>query len=123
MLDHGRSESGEGKAGFIFSLALLGIIIWGAVVLVPIKIQSYEFYDEMKEEARFGAIYRKRVDIVHDRLIKKAKQLGIPLDPRDLKIEQDGNLFVITAEYAVPVDFTIYKTTWTYTPRATAPMF
>ena len=117
------SEKGEGKAGFLISLVILIAGIYVAWVLIPIKVKTYEFKDAMRDQARYGAVHTKRHDTVHERLMKKAKRLGIPLKPEDLQITRDGGTFVITARYSVPVDLTVYKTKWEYNERETAPIF
>jgi len=118
-----RGEQGEGKAGFLICLVILIAGIYVAWVLIPIKVKTYEFKDAMRDQARYGAVHTKRIEIVHERLMKKARRLGIPLKAEDLKIERDGGTFVITAQYAVPVDLTLYKTKWEYKERETAPIF
>jgi hypothetical protein len=123
------SEKGEGKVGFLISLAILIAGIYVGYVLIPIKVKTYEFKDAMRDQARYGAVHTKRIDIVHERLMKKAKRLGIPLKPENLEIERDGGTlkdggtFVITANYSVPIDLTVYKTKWEYRERETAPIF
>ena len=116
------SERGQGRVGLILALLVLATGIYTGYVLIPIKVKTYEFYDRMRQEARFGAI-KKRDEIVHERLMKKARQLGIPLDPKDLKIVRDGGNFIITARYTVPVDLTLYKTEWEFNERTMAPIF
>ncbi len=116
------SERGEGRIGVIISLALLLAACYVAYVLIPIKVRTYEFQDAMRDEARFGAV-RKKDDIVHDRLMKKAKQLGIPLEGKNLLVGRDGGMYVITATYTIPIDLTLYQDKWTYNQRATAPIF
>ena len=117
-----RSERGEGKIGLIIALAILVTGIWTGYVLIPIKVKTYEFYDTMRQEARFGAVNRKD-DVVHDRLMKKAKQLGIPLEAKNLEVRRDGGTYIITADYDIPVDLGYYKTDWKFRERATAPIF
>jgi hypothetical protein len=116
-------EKGEGKAGFLISLVILIAGIYVAWVLIPIKVATYEFKDAMRDQARYGAVHTKRITVVHERLMKKARRLGIPLKAENLKIERDGGTFVITARYDVPVDLTLYKTKWEYNERETAPIF
>ena len=117
------SEKGEGKAGFLISLVILIAGIYVAYVLIPVKIKTYEFKDAMRDQARFGAVHTKRHDIVHERLMKKARRLGIPLKPENLQVEREGGTFIITARYSVPIDLTVYKTKWEYNERETAPIF
>ena len=118
---HG-SERGEGRLGLFIALVILVAGIWTGYVLIPIKVKTYEFYDNMREEARFGAV-RTKDKVVHDRLMKKAKQLGIPLSPDDLAVARDGGMYVITANYTIPIDLLFYKTDWVYDEKATAPIF
>ena len=79
--------------------------------------------DDARTHYYLGVAYNKKDDIVHSRLMRKANQLGLPLKPRNLKVFRDGGLYVITAEYTVPVDFSVWETEWTYTQREAAPIF
>lgn len=116
------NNRGEGRIGLLISLALLLAGVYSAYVLIPIKVRTYEFYDAMREEARFGAV-RRRDQIVHDRLMKKARQLKIPLKGENLEITRDGGQYIVVAHYTIPVDLAVYKTEWVYHERATAPLF
>ena len=116
------NQSGKGWFGVIFSLAILGAASYSAWVLIPIKINTYEFLDRMREEARFGAV-NKKDSIVHDRLMQKAKQLELPLKPENLHVEREGGTYVITARYSIPVDLKVYQTMWDFDQKATAPIF
>ena len=71
------NQKGGGKLGLLLALVILFAGAYAAYVMVPIRIKTYEFLDEMRQEARFGAVNRKD-DIVHQRLMKKAKRIGIP---------------------------------------------
>ncbi|MFQ5670584.1 MAG: hypothetical protein ACE5HD_08730 [Acidobacteriota bacterium] len=122
MRDQKAGQRGEGRVGVLLSLAVLLAAIYSAYVLIPIRIRAYEFLDAMRTEARYGAV-NKKDDVVHQRLFKKAKQLGIPLEANKLVIKRDGGLYIITASYSIPVDLTLYRTDWQYNQRATAPIF
>jgi hypothetical protein len=116
------NERGEGRIGLLLSRVVLAAACYSAYVLIPIKVKTYEFQDAMRDEARFGAV-RKKDDIVHERLMKKARQLGIPLEKKNLMVGRDGGMYVITASYTIPIDLTLYKDNWTYNQKATAPIF
>ena len=116
------NEKGEGRIGVLLAIILVISAAYAAYVLVPIRIKAYEFLDTMRQEARFGAV-NKKDNVVHTRLMRKAKQIGIPLKPSHLKVAREGGTYVITAEYKIPVDLMVYKTDWVYEQRATAPIF
>jgi hypothetical protein len=116
------NSRGEGKIGLLISLALLLSAAYAAYVLIPIKVRTYEFYDSMVSEARFGAV-RNRDEKVHARLMKKARQLQIPLTGENLEIKRDGGQYIVIAHYTIPVDLAVYKTEWVYHEKATAPIF
>ena len=116
------NSRGEGRIGLLISLALLLAGVYTAYVLIPIKVKTYEFYDAMRSEARFGAV-RKRDNVVHDRLMKKARQLQIPLKAENLEIKRDGGQYIVIAHYTIPVDLAVYKTDWVYHEKAQAPLF
>ena len=116
------NSRGEGKVGLLISLVLLASGAYTAYVLIPIKVRTYEFYDSMRTEARFGAV-RRRDQIVHDRLMKKARQLQIPLKAENLEIKRDGGQYIVIAHYTIPIDLAVYQTEWVYHEKATAPIF
>jgi hypothetical protein len=116
------NSRGEGRIGLLISLALLLAGAYTAYVLIPIKVKTYEFYDAMRSEARFGAV-RKRDNVVHDRLMKKARLLQIPLKAENLEITRDGGQYIVVAHYTIPVDLAVYKTDWVYHEKAVAPLF
>jgi hypothetical protein len=117
-----RSESGEGRIGFVVTLALVAAGAFAAVRVVPVRVDAYNFRDTLREEARFAAIHRDDEE-VQKRILEKAESLALPLDPKDLSIKRTQDEVIIRASYDQVVDLKL--TTYTYRFRAEerAPLF
>ncbi len=73
----------------MFILLLLFIIIHVGVKVVPMYINAESMKDEMSGKARFAQTMKDE-EIMHD-LVKKAKEIGLPLGPDDFKLMRDEN--------------------------------
>ena len=47
-----RRQAGNGRLGFIITLALFASGIFAAVKVVPVRIDAYQFREVLREEAR-----------------------------------------------------------------------
>ena len=86
--------------------ALLGVLV-GAVVVyalwtaVPIYLAKFQFEDELAGIAKFSADHTE--DQIHDEVMKKAQELGVPLQPENVHITKDSGRVVINTNYKVVV--------------------
>lgn len=109
---HKASERGEGNLGCILWALLLVVAIVVAWKMVPVKVASATLYDFMDEQAKFAA--NKPPTQIRKDIIKKAKELNLPLDPKKVKVERTGNRdrISMSVEYTVPVEFPGYTYEW-----------
>ena len=117
-----RSERGEGNLGCILwlvALVLVGLIAWKAV---PVKIQSSQLYDFMDEMAKFQAA-RTPPDTLEKMIMDRAKQLDIPLEKKDIRVERDGDRIYMEVEYTVPVDILGMTYRWHFHQKLDRPIF
>jgi hypothetical protein len=106
-----RRQAGEGRIGFLIALALFGVGIFLAVKVIPVRVAAYQFRDVLREEARHGAV-RLDEKTVSRRILERAAELEVPLDPKNLRVRKTLNEIVVEASYEQPVDFKV--TTWRY---------
>ena len=119
----GRSgERGEGRVGLLFAAAILAAGIFLGVKIIPVRIAAYEFQDYVVEECRFAAV-RRSDDVVKGRILKKAKELGIPLKQKDLSLRRVGGEMVIKASYQKPIDLKVYTFVYKFDIHERAPLF
>src|SRR5258706_14536218 len=102
------SERGDGRIGFIISLALLGTGIFVGVKIIPVRVNAYEFRDFIQEECRFAAT-RNHDQEIYNRIFDKAKELRLPLDKKNLVLERTNREMIITAKYEETIDLKVTK--------------
>ena len=89
MLSVLSEDSGMISFKVIFVLLLLFIVIHVGIKVTPMYIDSEEMKDEMVTKARFAQTVND--EEIRFGLVKKAKELGIPLGPEDFKLLRDEN--------------------------------
>lgn len=107
-----RSQSGEGKLGCVLwtLLVLVGALIaWKAI---PVKIASSQLYDFMVEQAKWSANADPLV--IEKRLVSKASELNLPVDPKKVKVERIGDHIRMRVTYTVPLEFPGYTYNWNF---------
>lgn len=117
----GRGQAGEGKLGCILwsVLLLVGVMIaWKAI---PVKIASSELYDFMVEQAKWAG--NTPADVMERRIVGKADELGLPVDPKNVKVEKPGDKVRMRATFMVPVEFPGYTYEWSFDLQVERPIF
>jgi hypothetical protein len=117
-----RSERGEGNLGCILWLLALGLVTLIAWRAVPVKIQSSELYDYMDELGKFHAA-RTPPDDLKKLIVDRARQLSIPLDKNDVRVERDGDRIFMEVDYTVPVDIIGFTYQWHFHQKLDRPIF
>jgi len=115
-------QRGEGRIGLIVALALLGSGIFLGVKLIPVRINAYEFRDFIQEECRFAAT-RTHDEEIYKRIFEKAKELSIPLDKKNLRMERTGREMIISAKYQQTVDLKVTTYVFRFDHEERAPLF
>jgi hypothetical protein len=115
-------EHGGARIGLLLAIAFVAVGVFLGVKLIPVRVAAYEFSDFVEEECRFAAV-RKSDEQVRKRILEKAEDLEIPLDPKRLTMERRGGEMIITASYEQPIDLAV--TTWVFKYRVAerAPLF
>ncbi len=118
-----RAARGAVNFGCIVWLAILALIGYGLYKIVPVKIATSTFYDAMQEQASFGSI--KSVQQIEYDLLRKAKDLDIPVTKENLIIKRTHEAITIEAHYEIEIDFFngAYKYVWKFDPVVSRPTF
>ena len=81
---------------------------------IPPYFANYQFEDSLKNEAMAATYTSRTEDDIKTVVLKKAKDLEIPLDDKQVKVVRTGTLgtgsLTITADYTVPVSVPGYAT-------------
>lgn len=105
-------ERGEGNFGCILWLVVLIAAVVFAWEAVPVKIASAELYDYMVEQAKFA--HNQKPAEIKKRILFRAKELDLPLDAKNLKVEKLGDRIRMEASYVVPVEYPFYTWNWAF---------
>ncbi len=112
---------GEGRIGCVFWILVFAIVAMVAWKVVPVKIDSAQFYDYMEEQAKFGL--QARTEGIKRQILQKAKDLDLPVKPENLKVERAGNEIRIHCKYEVPIEFPGYTYVWKFDEQINRPLF
>jgi hypothetical protein len=102
------SERGEGKLKAVVITAIILLIIYCAVKIVPAYVSDYQLSDKMQEQARFAVVNRYNEDQIRDNIFKMAQDLDLPVKREAIKVLSTNSVVKISVEYTVPVDLPFY---------------
>jgi hypothetical protein len=118
-----RGERGKGSVGCVIWLAIVVLVGYALVKIVPVKIAASHFEDFMTEEAGFGSI--KSTQQIQKEILAKAKELDIPVTKDNLSVTRSREMLTVEAHYQMEIDFFggAYKYVWKFDPVIQRPTF
>lgn len=117
-----RNERGEGRFGTMIGLLVLALTIYLGFKVIPVMVRGYEFRDFLEEQARFAAL-RRDDDDVREAVIRKARELELPVQGKDIQLRRTSNRFDISVRYTVPIETPVYTYDWVFDEKEGAPLF
>lgn len=115
------AQAGESRVGCFLWLLLLLLFVMIAWKVVPIRIKSSELSSYMEEQAKFA--YRAPPETLKKRIIAKARELELPVDPKKVVVERRGPRIVLKCSYTVPLEFPFYTYHWKFDHVVDRPVF
>ncbi len=116
-----RSELGEGKGGCIFGLICFVVSVFIAWKMIPVKVKAAELRQEVVDQAKSAG--NRGPDKIKLAIMTKAKELQLPLQEKDLKIDRGNDRIIIKATYYVPIEFPGFTYNWKFEHNADNPIF
>jgi cell division protein FtsL len=113
-----RSQKGAGNLKAIVWTMILVACIYGAVIVLPVLINEYQFQDSLQEIARFASVNRKSNDQIRQTVLDEAVKEDLPVQAEDIKVEGAGGNVHISVDYSVTVDLKVYQWTLNFHPAA-----
>ena|SRR6266403_16306 len=117
-LAYRRSERGAGKLKSIVFIAILLLIIYSAVKIVPAYVTDYQLSDKMQEQARFAVVNRYTEEQIRDNIFKVVQDLEVPAKREAIKVSANNAVVKISLEYTVPVDLFFYHLDLHFAPSS-----
>ena len=114
------TERGGSKLNLIFTLVIMGAIVFSAAKLVPVYFANYQFQDAINSESRFAltGYPKKSIDDIRDDVWNKAQELSIPVRKEDIQVNVTNGSVDISLDYSVPIDLAVYQLTLQFHPHA-----
>lgn len=122
MVAVAQGRAGASRVGCVLSLALFAAGIYVAVNVGEVWLRYYQLLDEMRVQVRVAQNLPDAT--IRDRLLRRVEQLGLPDEARRFSIRRTSRPreIVITTEYRETVTLPFFEHTFTFRPRASAPL-
>jgi hypothetical protein len=109
---HKRNHTGErggSTMSLIFTLAIVGALVFTAFKIVPVYVDKYQMQDAIETESRFAlASYpKKNADDIRNDVLKKAQDVGVPVKSEDIQVTVTNLGVDISLDYSVPIDLAV----------------
>jgi hypothetical protein len=115
---HRNSERGEGKFKSVLVVAVIALLIYSAVKIVPPYFSDYQLSDKMQEQARFAVVNRYTEEQIRENLFRTMQELDIPAKRDEIKIVASNAIVKISLKYTVPVDLFFYHLDLNFSPSS-----
>ena len=93
----------------LFLISLLVAALFAGTQYIPVYFRALQFNDFIHSEARFAAGSRKSMEDLRMTISEKAKELQIPVGPKDIRITRRGPAFQLELDYSFPIDMRVYR--------------
>ncbi len=116
-----RRERGESQFGCLIGLILLGLAIFVAWRMIPVKVKAAELRQTVVDEAKSAGTHND--DRIRSAILAKAREDNLPVTEQDITIVRANSAITVTVVYTVPIQFPGYTYNWHLEHVATNPIF
>ena len=116
-----RRERGESQFGCLIGLILLGLAIFVAYKMVPVKVKAAELRQTVVDEAKSAGTHND--DRIRGAILAKARDNKLPVTEDDIKIVRGNGEITVNVTYTIPIVFPGYTYNWHLEHQATNPIF
>jgi len=118
QLPAGRSQRGGSRLKLVTFLALVIVLIYLGVKVIPILVNNMQFQDAIESTARFASVNRQSADDIRTAVLKEAVNEDIPIAASDIHVKDDSGHVEIATDYSVTVNLGLYQWTLNFHPYA-----
>jgi len=116
-----RRERGESQLGCLVGLILLGLAIFIAWKMIPVKVKAAELRQTVVDEAKSAGTHGD--DRIKAAILAKAREDNLPVTEQDINIVRANGEITVTVTYTIPVVFPGYTYNWHLEHEARNPIF
>lgn len=107
----------------ILGIGVIAVAIMAGIAIIPPFFANYQFEDILKNEALAATYSSRPEEEIKTEVLRKAKDLDIPLTDKQLKVIRSGGFgtgtLTISADYTVPINLPGYETQLEFHPSST----
>jgi hypothetical protein len=113
-------ERGGSKLNLLFTVLVLGVMVFAGIKVVPVYLANYQFQDAIESESRFAltGYPKKGPEDIRDDIFHKAQELGIPTKRDDIRVAVGNGSVDIGLDYSVLIDLSVYQLNLQFHPHA-----
>ena len=115
-----RRERGESQFGCLIGLILLGLAIFVAWKMIPVKVKAAELRQTVVNEAHSAGTHND--DRIRGAILAKAREDNLPVTEDNITIVRGNGEITVTVDYTVPIQFPGYTYNWHLRPEEHAPI-
>jgi hypothetical protein len=93
----------------IFILTLLVLVLFAGTQYGPAYFAAFQYNDFIHQEVIFAVTNRKTPETLRTEIVQKGNELGIHVNPKDIRIIRRGPAFTLELEYHWPIDMRVYR--------------
>lgn len=118
-----RRKATDGRSTFVnlIIFALIALVIYSAIRIIPAYINAYQLIDYTDEIAKFPG--RRTEEAILNEIEDKARELGINLERRNVQIRLTSRETQIRLQFDIEVDILGYKYRKHFDESMTYPRF
>src|SRR5437764_12609752 len=116
-----RFERGEGQFGCIVGLILIGIALFVAFKVIPVKVKNAELRQTIVDEAKSAGSHNDGQ--IREAILAKARDNKLPLTEEQVKIQRGNNAITVDVDFTVPIVFPGYTYNWHIVHHVENPIF
>jgi hypothetical protein len=116
-----RRERGESQFGCLIGLILLGLAIFVAWKMIPLKVKAAELRQTVVDEAKSAGTHND--GRIMAAILAKAREDNLPVTEQDVTISRGNGEITVNVKYTIPVVFPGYTYQWHLEHEAKNPIF
>jgi len=102
----------------VLVIAVIALVIYSAVKIIPAYFSDYQLSDKMQEQARYAVVNRYTEEQIRDNIFKVVQDLDIPAKREDIKVTASNSIVKVSLAYTVPVDLFFYHLDLKFSPSS-----
>jgi hypothetical protein len=116
-----RRERGEGQFGCLVGLILLGVALFVAWKMIPVKVKAAELRQTVVDEAKSAGTHND--DRIRGAILTMAREDNLPVTEQDITINRGNGEISVTVVYTIPIVFPGYTYNWHIENSVSNPIF